>query len=166
MSIITLLLMALHLNLSGGFHLYPRPQISLAPPTVSSSPVHKTVSVPVNSHVVAEKTALPQRLVQSNILIPPVISTSQSTKDPTPPNPLRPYYDIWGNEFDYTGNLLHATCPSDSNPLCVCPAPQYVQAYDKDTNRAVCNDKTNACQYADATSANSTLCQKVTQEHQ
>lgn len=31
------------------------------------------------------------------------------TKDPTPPDPNRPYYDLWGNEFDYQGNLIQAS---------------------------------------------------------
>ena len=63
------------------------------------------------------------------------------------PNPDRNYFDAWGNEFDYQGNLIHAVCPNapdpisgKDNPECVCPPSQYLQGYGKDTNAAVCHD--------------------------
>lgn len=30
-----------------------------------------------------------------------------SDKDPTPPNPDRPYFDQCGNQYDYKGNLIN-----------------------------------------------------------
>lgn len=48
-------------------------------------------------------------------------------KWPQAPDPNRPYFDLWGNRFDYNGNLLNVseTCYPDNqagpNPYCQTP---------------------------------------------
>ena len=43
-------------------------------------------------------------------------------KDTTPPDPNRPYFDGWGNEFDYMGNLIKAA-PCTTDPISKVPNP-------------------------------------------
>lgn len=43
-------------------------------------------------------------------------------KDTTPPNPNRPSFDVWGNEFDYMGNLINAA-PCTTDPISKQPNP-------------------------------------------
>ena len=94
-------------------------------------------------------------------------------------DPNRPSYDLWGNEWDYIGNLIHATCPNvadpiskQDNPECVCPAATsegvyYIQGYDKDTNKVVCGfSYYHACPYADAMSADDPQCQELSPQAQ
>ena len=89
-------------------------------------------------------------------------------------DPTRPSYDGWGNEWDYLGNIMHATCPNvndpisdQPNPECVCQPTQYIQGYDKETNVVVCHDsEANACPYADAQQIGSAVCDKLTAEAQ
>lgn len=38
-------------------------------------------------------------------------------KDPAPPNPYRPSFDMWGNQWSYDGKLLHAVCPNVPDPI-------------------------------------------------
>ncbi len=40
-------------------------------------------------------------------------------KDPTPPDPDRPYYDGAGNKYDYQGNLIEAA-PQEDAPVPAC----------------------------------------------
>lgn len=47
-------------------------------------------------------------------------------KDPTPPNPNRPYFDAWGNQFTYNGKLIDTgqcpyTDPINGQPNPYCP---------------------------------------------
>lgn len=43
-------------------------------------------------------------------------STPEGDKDPTPPDPNRPYYDQYGNKYDYQGNLINAAPQGGSAP--------------------------------------------------
>jgi hypothetical protein len=79
---------------------------------------------------------------------------SHTQKDQTPPDPNRPSYDLWGNEWTATGTLIHATCPNvkdpisgKDNPECVCP--QFIRGYDQNTNAAICGYVTG-CPYGDS----------------
>lgn len=96
-----------------------------------------------------------------------------SEKDPTPPDPNRPYYDQWGNKYQYDGVLLDAACPNvpdstsgQDNPKCVCPAPNakgayHVRGYDKDTNAVVCGfTYYNECPYFAGAEAGTPECEK------
>lgn len=38
----------------------------------------------------------------------PTTPVNNGDKDPTPPDPDRPYYDGLGNKYDYQGNLIEA----------------------------------------------------------
>ncbi|TAL08202.1 MAG: hypothetical protein EPO02_13525 [Nitrospirae bacterium] len=49
------------------------------------------------------------------MIVPPSVH-ALSEKDPTPPDPNRPYYDIYSNKFSFDGKLLHANCP-DTDPI-------------------------------------------------
>lgn len=46
------------------------------------------------------------------------------SKDPTPSDPERPYFDLWGNEFTYDGQLMHISTEcvdpisNEPNPYC------------------------------------------------
>lgn len=136
---------------------------------VLGSPVHKTVSTPVNHPAVAQ-------VAQSSDKTSPVV---QSQKDPTPPDPNRPYYDGWGNEFSYDGTLMHANCPNvpdpitgKDNPYCVCPPDAadhtyYLMGYDKNAGAAVCHiEYYHACPYSEGVSADDPMCYKLGQEQQ
>ena len=44
-------------------------------------------------------------------------------KDATPPNPNRPYFDGYGNEFTYNGTLMSiGLCNGSGNPYCPQPS--------------------------------------------
>lgn len=45
----------------------------------------------------------------------PVTTGPGGDKDPTPPDPDRPYYDQYGNKYDYMGNLIQAA-PVEAAP--------------------------------------------------
>lgn len=107
----------------------------------------------------------------------PANVSQASDKDPTPPNPNRPYFDMWGNKFTYDGQLITAACPNvpdpithQDNPKCVCPAPTetgtyFLQGYDKTTGAAVCGfSYYHECPYARSQSADSDVCQKLSAE--
>lgn len=109
----------------------------------------------------------------------PASASQTSYKDQTPPNPNRPQYDLWGNEWTATGQLMRASCPNKpdpishrDNPQCGCPAPTsqgvyYLQGYDKNTGAAVCRlEYYHACPYADAQPADGAVCAKLRAEHQ
>jgi hypothetical protein len=99
--------------------------------------------------------------------------TVAAEKDPSPPNPDRPYYDGFGNQFKFDGTLMHATCPNvpdsvtgQNNPECVCPADTSAGAYfirgnDKNTNAVTCGfTYFNACPYAEGYAATDPMCEK------
>lgn len=59
------------------------------------------------------------------VVQPPVVNLVTATDDKcysscTDPN--RPYYDMWGNEFDYMGNLIKAA-PCTTDPISKQPNP-------------------------------------------
>lgn len=59
------------------------------------------------------------------VVQPPVVNLVTATDDKcysscTDPN--RPYYDMWGNEFDYMGNLIKAA-PCTVDPISKKPNP-------------------------------------------
>lgn len=62
-----------------------------------------------------------QLLILGGLVLAPHQAQSQlvsaNQKDPTPPDPNRPYYDLWGNQFSYDGKLLHAACPNVPDPI-------------------------------------------------
>ena len=103
----------------------------------------------------------------------PASAAATSEKDPTPPDPNRPYYDQWGNKFQWDGVLLDAACPNvpdttsgQDNPKCVCPAPTakgayHLQGYDQTTGAAVCGfTYYNECPYFAGAEAGTPECEK------
>ena len=58
-------------------------------------------------------------------------------------NPNANYFDVYGNEFNYKGQLIHAACAdgygNSPNPYCNCPTGYYVQGNYRDRGGSVCN---------------------------
>lgn len=105
--------------------------------------------------------------------VPKAYALESSDKSSTVPDPNRPYYDQWGNEFSWQGDLMKAACPNKPDPItgqdnqyCTCPAANadgvyYLQGYDKNTNVSVCGfSYYHQCPYSDAVSADDPLCYK------
>lgn len=146
----------------------PQASITSGAPVKNQAPVMHTASQPI------AQTPAPKQPPVGNSGIQPCVSDPTKAKDPCPPDPNRPYYDMWGNKFDYMGNLIWAACPNQpdpitgkDNPYCVCPANTdqgvyFIRGNDKNTNSVVCGfGYYHECPYAEAVSADDPLCQKL-----
>lgn len=59
----------------------------------------------------------------------PASAAQTSEKEISLPDPYRPSYDLWGNQWSYDGKLLHAVCPNVPDPISgkdnpECPKPK------------------------------------------
>ena len=105
-------------TMSGRYHSNPVHHVIVIPKPVETAPV--TVQ-PVKQNIPPRVVTPAPVLVQPTIPKPPVISTPQNTSAKCYSNctdPNRPYYDQWGNEFDYMGNLIQVgNCSVQQPPI-------------------------------------------------
>ena len=102
----------------------PVKTVAIAPVNINKNPVYVNSLSTKPAVIVNKPTPVNPTLVQQTIPKTPVSDTPQSTSsakcynESCMPDPNRPYYDQWGNEFDYMGNLIQVgNCTIQQPPI-------------------------------------------------